>query len=224
MTDKRLVIIGASSKVSQCLKELYERRGIVSTVGRGTVPPLFALDINNQVDFTSINTDADHYLINLGFLSGKNASEIADDEALASLRVNLMLPVQISEYILSNNKNSRIVILGSESGTKGSYDTYYFLAKAALNKYVEERQTTYASQTLNIVCPSMIKDGNMTVSRTDQDRVANSLAMNPRGKPLMARHVASLIYQIFLEKSGFLTNQVLGIDGGKFARMTNARK
>jgi NAD(P)-dependent dehydrogenase (short-subunit alcohol dehydrogenase family) len=220
--NRKLVVVGASSEISQALKALYEPTGVVQLVGRGTLPPLFDTTTSTEIDFSSIDTGADHYCINIGYLSGKNANEISDSEALKSIQINLIFPVKIAEYILRSNPKARVVIVGSESGTKGSYDTYYFLAKAALNKYIQERQITYPLQTLNIVCPSMIKDGNMTVSRADQDRVELALKSNPKQQPLMARDVAMLIHNLLLEGSGFLTNQIIGIDGGKFARMNIA--
>ena len=91
-------------------------------------------------------------------------------ETATSLAVNLTSVVRICEHLLTNNPRARIAVLGSESW-RGSYDTTYFLAKAALNAYVERRRLTSPDQQLVVVSPTIVMDSGMTQRRDDLDQV-----------------------------------------------------
>ena len=51
----------------------------------------------------------------------------------------------ISMYNNEGYRNARIIIMGSESGRKGSFDTTYFISKAMLRSYVRQRFLNYSN-------------------------------------------------------------------------------
>ena len=108
--------------------------------------------------------------------------------------------------------------MGSESAIKGSYDTSYFLSKAALERYVKERIISYSNQQLIMVSPSIILDSNMTQNRKDLRKIIKNSSKLPKGKILMTNDVVNLIVNLLLS-SHYLTNEIININGGKFSRM-----
>jgi len=159
------------------------------------------------------------YVLNIAKLNPKNITEYSLNEAIESINLNCLSVVRIAEEILNINSRAQIIIMGSESGKKGSYDTCYFLAKAALNKYVEERRVG-VNQRLIVLSPCTIQDSMMTESRTDKDLLEKYKNKHPKLRFLNMEEVALCIKQIF-SMSIFVTNQIISVDGGKFARMGN---
>ena len=79
-----------------------------------------------------------------------------------------MSVIKICEIALEKNKNVKIIVLGSESGIKGSYDIVYGLMKTSLHKYVEERRINYPKQQLICISPSTIIDSRLRFKRKDK--------------------------------------------------------
>lgn len=148
-----------------------------------------------------------------GLLHGKRIAEQSPDEIRESLHANLLRPVLLCEAILARNPAARICVVGSESGFKGSHDTTYALAKAALHAYVETRRIS-GEQQLVCVAPSIIWDSGMTRRRGDRDELAARAAAHPKGRFLMAEEVARMIRFLLYEDKGCTTNTVVRMNGG----------
>lgn len=153
-------------------------------------------------------------LIASGLLMGMSSTEKTASEKMESLRVNLAFPVALAEMLLKRYPLIDILMIGSESGVKGSYDTEYALAKAALAMYVRERAVG-ATQKLNLLSPSLVLDSPMTQRRKDLlDLQPQSF---PKARFLSVSEVWGLVENVF-SSSEYLCNSVISLDGGKFAR------
>ena len=211
-SKQKVVLIGASSNLKFELEEYCDVIGF----GRNEIE---GWDLINNISFClhQIPIDEIYYCINLGMLIPKFINEINDADEFAALRINMTAPVRLCEFILANNPNSRILIIGSESGEKGSFDTLYFLAKAALSAYVRERKVGVNQQIL-MLSPSTIGDSNMTSSRKDLDRLKKYKKQHPKKRFLNMSEVALTIDKVFLESTLYLCNEEIRLNGGKFAR------
>lgn len=162
---------------------------------------------------------ADRIVLCHGTLATERFRTRSTEDVNDSLTINLLSFVRIAEIALEGNPQARICVVGSESGLKGSYDICYALAKAALHKYVEERQILHPGQQLVCVAPSTIADAGMTMRRHDQDRVQTVMASTPKGRGLTSREVAKMLHFLLFEDEGYTSNTVIAMNGGKFARM-----
>lgn len=162
---------------------------------------------------------ADRIVLCHGTLASERFSTRTETDLLDSLKVNLLSVVRVAEIALEQNPLARIAVLGSESGLKGSYDIAYALSKAALHAYVTERQIVHPQQQLVAIAPSTISDTGMTLRRSDQDRAKQIMQTNPKGRGVTSREVAELLYFLLFEDEGYITNTVVHMNGGKFARM-----
>jgi hypothetical protein len=84
---------------------------------------------------------------------------------------------------------------------------------------VEERKIEFPRQQLLCIAPSTIIDSNMTLKRKDNYNVVKSIKNNPKKRGLRSKEISNLIYSLFFEQTDYLTNTVIKLDGGKFARM-----
>jgi NAD(P)-dependent dehydrogenase (short-subunit alcohol dehydrogenase family) len=213
---EKILIIGKSSKIStEFLKKIKKNN-------------IFFLPTSKQwnmqnIDFEESKIDlikkADKILLLQSVICATPFLKRKTFEVNNQVNINLLSVIKICEIALMNNKKVKIIILGSESATKGSFDVIYALTKAAVHKYVEERKITWPKQQLICIAPSTIIDAGMTIRKKDKKNVIKSIANNPKKRGLLSKEISNLIYSLFYDNTNYLTNVVIKVDGGKFARM-----
>lgn len=213
--SEKILIIGKRSKIA---KEFLKKVKNVDVF----CPAKKSWDMKN-LNFKSHQikkiTSADKILLLQSIISSKKFIKRKQKEILNQISINLMSIIKICEVALEKNKNVKIIVLGSESGIKGSYDIVYGLMKTSLHKYVEERRISYPNQQLVCISPSTIIDSRLTSKRKDKKNILKSVRINPKKRGIMSIEIAELIYNIFYKTTDYLTNTVIRVDGGKFSRM-----
>lgn len=213
--SEKILIIGKKSKIAKEFIKKINKSEIFS-------PSKFEWDmkdINFNKDQIKKIVSSDKILLFQSILSSKQFLIRKQSDILNQISINFLSVIKICELAMQKNKNVRIIILGSESGIKGSYDIIYGLMKSALHKYVEEKKIKFPDQQLICVSPSTIIDAKMTLKRKDKKNVMKSVLSNPKKRGIMAHEIADLIYNIFYRTTDYLTNTVIRVDGGKFSRM-----
>ena len=213
---KNILITGGTSKISIYLKKLIPKNFKIYS------PSKKEWDFS-KLDFDKKKIDlikkCDKIFLCHSILSNKKHLSKSESEINNQLKINLLSKIKICEISLKFNPKARIFIIGSESGTKGSYDIIYALTKSSLNKYVEERKILHKDQQLICVAPSTIIDGKMTLKRKDSKKVKKLVKKNPKKRGLYSKEISKLIYDLSFENTDYLTNTVININGGKFSRM-----
>ncbi len=211
MSDKIVTVFGSSSTLTGELQKIFKTKCYGRSEG---------FDLGKVFEsgyLCSFMHESSKFIINIGLLRSKQILNCTRYEAEESMYVNCLAVIRMCEEILDRIEDAEIVIIGSESGTKGSFDTCYFLANAAINSYVRERKVSKL-QRLLVVAPSTIEDSNMTKARTDLDRLEIYRTQHPKGRFLRMSELAELIALVF-DSSVYFTNDVIEFNGGKLARM-----
>jgi len=213
--SEKILIIGGRSKIA---KEFLKKVKNVNVF----CPSKRAWNMKN-LDFKSHQikkiTSVDKILLLNSIISSKKFTKRKQKEILNQVTINLMSIIKICEIALEKNKNVKIIVLGSESGIKGSYDIVYGLMKTSLHKYVEERRIRSSNQQLVCISPSTIIDSRLTSKRKDKKNILKSVRINPKKRGIKSIEIAELIYNIFYKTTDYLTNTIIRVDGGKFSRM-----
>lgn len=215
--SEKILITGASSKIAKNLFRFMPKKNIVKKIKSKDIDFSNLENVQKKRDFFLQFNKIFFFHSKIGTkrIDFNNVNKINE-----SISVNLMSQIFISEYCLQKNKNVRIFFVGSESGVKGSYDIVYGLMKAAIHKYVKERKLYYPKQKIFCIAPSTIIDSKFTKSRKDQSNVFKSINKNPKRRGILSKEVAEIIFDImFKKKFDYLSNTVIHLDGGKFARM-----
>jgi NAD(P)-dependent dehydrogenase (short-subunit alcohol dehydrogenase family) len=208
-------ITGSRTTIVEGLLKLVPDERVVR-IGRAEIDDV-RVDLAGGFDVTAIPTNLDRYVLAAGLLIPKRISEQTFEETATSLAVNLTSTVRICEHLLTGNPRARIAILGSES-FRGSFDTTYFLAKAGIVAYVQQRRLSYPDQQLVVVSPTIIMDSGMTQRRHDLDGVEARAARAPKRRFLRSDEVSRLLHYVLYVDDGMLTNTVVSLNGGEFAR------
>jgi NAD(P)-dependent dehydrogenase (short-subunit alcohol dehydrogenase family) len=155
----------------------------------------------------------ERYLVCTGYLAGKSIRELSPEEADLTWRRNFVDVARFCDLAFAANPATRICVLGSLSGIRGSYDMAYAGAKAALHLYVRTKQL-HASQQLVAIAPGIVMDTAMTQRRKDLAAVDARAAGTRRGRYLSAAEVAAQAYNALFIDTGFLSGTVveLGAD------------
>ena len=219
----KICFIGDSSEIVKSVQEKLKQNDKSDfdfiTVSRSKKSNHYLNIGLKKIDYSVVPDNCDFYLISLGILYPKRILQQSYSERTLSINVNLLAPVLISEMLLKKNKKARIVIIGSESGSKGSFDTTYFLSKAALVSYVRERKVSHAEQSLNLISPSTISDSSMTKNRNDLMELTKTFKFLPKKRALYSSEVANIIVFLINGGDSYISNEEIAVNGGKFARM-----
>ena len=211
-----LCMIGSN----QLLFNLLIERGFqVSQFGHNSNPSIDfnSLTINDSIKSLIDKQRTNNFIILSGFLQSKKITDQTRDEITKSFFINSIGPILFAEYLLKINSNARLIILGSESGYKGSYDLSYALAKSSLKLYIKQKKTK-ENQQLILLSPSTIENFGMTNRRLDQDRLDSYKSQHPMNRFLNPNELSDLIISL-LKSTTYLTNTEIEVYGGKFSLM-----
>ena len=214
MDNNKISIIGTNNLIANKL------------ICKGYQIEQFGRFTNPSIDFTSKNLDeliikfleyntSKKFLIFSGFLQTKSIMNQTYNEKIKSNLINASGPVLISEYILERIEDAEIIIMGSESGFKGSYDLSYALAKSSLRMYVKQR-CVKKNQKILLISPSTVNDLGMTERREDIKRLEKYKNQHPKKRFINCQELVDLIDYLF-KATTYLTNTEKELYGGKFS-------
>lgn len=158
--------------------------------------------------------EGDRFVLCAGLIRSKSIFEQGPVQIAESLAVNMTSTIALIEAILEKNNQARIVVMGSMSGIKGSYDTVYAAAKAGLHQHVINRKLK-PKQQLVAIAPGIIKDSGMTQRRADKDNLRERERQHPKKRFLTANEVAHLVHYLLYTDKGYITNTIINMTGGE---------
>ena len=213
---KQILVTGGSSKIGKEFIKLLPKNIIIKN------PNKIEWDLSkNKFNRKQVNLikKSDKIVILHSKLSSKPHLKKSLKDITNQICLNLTSIIRICEIALNSNPQARIIILGSESGLKGSFDIIYALTKSSIHKYVEERKIKYKNQQLLCLAPSTISDGKMTLKRKDKKNVKKSININPKKRGIKSKEISIFIYKLLFEITDYVSNTTIHINGGKFSRM-----
>jgi 3-oxoacyl-[acyl-carrier protein] reductase len=160
----------------------------------------------------------DILVANAGSLGDARLGMISEDLLASTLEVNLagaVRQVQAAARLMQRGGSGSIVVVGSIMGLRGNAgQVAYSSAKAGLVGLVLSAAKELASHgvRVNLVAPGFI-DTRLTKDLESLVR-SERLASIPLGRAGTAAEVAEVIGFLCSDASGYVTGQVVGVDGG----------
>jgi len=162
----------------------------------------------------------DLLVANAGIAIDNLLLRLKDDELQRLFDTNVKGAVTCARVAMKSmmrSKHGRIVFMSSVIGEMGNAgQTGYAITKAALLGATKSIAREYASRnvTVNAIAPGFI-DTEMTNAMTDEMKSA-ILKMIPLGRTGHAREVAAAVVFLASDEAGYVTGQVLRVNGGMY--------
>tara|TARA_B100000989_G_C19506778_1_gene456868 strand:- start:26 stop:679 length:654 start_codon:yes stop_codon:yes gene_type:complete len=203
-------IFGKSSVISKKLKKKFPKAKLFSRKDEFKDPSSFVKILNKKEINIIIYVSA--------ILRNKNFVNQTKEEIIESFEVNSWNFIQIVEKINDRKLPAKLIYLSSESAEKGSFDTSYWLSKSSTESFIKECVMKNKKSSIIGIAPSTIEDTNMTLNRNDNSRLKRYKTKHPKKRFLKSNEIVSLIEFLIKFDSEYLTNEIIKINGGKFAR------
>ncbi|MGL1922394.1 MAG: SDR family oxidoreductase [Hyphomicrobiales bacterium] len=179
----------------------------------------FAKPISIEQAFEGFSTPI-HALINVcGVLHGNSYAE-SDANTLEELfNVNVISPILLLKYSVPMlTKGSSVILFGSISGHKGSYDDGYAASKGAIHTLVRSMASKLAPNIrVNGIAPGMIQNTGMTDSLV-AGRFEHNLNLIPTQKAGQPQDIAELVEFMLSDANQFMTGNIVDLNGGQYLR------
>lgn len=158
----------------------------------------------------------DRFLFCSGFLAGGDLPSQTREQVVETWEANFARIAGTCDLILEHNYAARICIIGSDSAIKGSFDSGYAGAKAAMHLYIETKRLACAEQQLVGIAPTVIWDSGMTQRRPDLAEVMARGEARRKGRWLSAAEVAAAAVFLLYVDQGYISNTILRMNGGNW--------
>ena len=155
---------------------------------------------------------------NAGISLIKLFTDTTDEDYYNIMNTNLggtfFVSREVSKNMISNH-SGRIINIGSMWGKTGaSCEVTYSASKAAVEGFTKAlaKELGPSGIAVNCIEPGVIEtEMNASLDKATVDSLCSETPVGRMGTP---EEVARFIYDIATEKSGFLTGQIIGFDGG----------
>lgn len=203
---------------NQTAKELQEAGGEVIGVRCNVT---LTEDVQKMVDTVSEKWGRVDILVNnAGITRDQLVMRMTEQDWQAVLDTNLTSAFKVCQPVLkvmSKQRYGRIVNIASTTGVHGNFGQInYAAAKAGLIGLTKTVAIEYASRTItsNAVAPGFI-DTAMTQAMKDEARnkILEKIPMQRMGTPA---DIANAVLFLCLPSSGYITGQVLEVNGGLY--------
>ena len=227
---KNIVITGGTSGIGLSFKKLCLEDGHKVQSLQRTIPEHQPSDYNIiGCDLTSedsmrmacelLDGDIDIFMHCAGIMLAKSLPESSYDDIQKMMQVNLSAPLYlISKIIPKLSKRALIIVLGSQSAYKGSYDDLYAITKAGIHGLVGTLSPKLAPHHRIInVAPGITTGTRMTDLRTETD-LETARDRVPLKRLAHSDEIAKICYSLAGHEFDYMTGNTIDINGGNHIR------
>jgi 3-oxoacyl-[acyl-carrier protein] reductase len=226
---KNILVVGGSSGIGLSLvKLLHQQNANIYVISRSIAEDWPAevqylqADVTGNLNAVSafLPTELHGLVYSVGSITLKPFNRLTEDDFLNDYRINVLGAARIIQESAKQLKNAgaaSIVLISSVAAKTGMpYHASIAAAKAAVEGLALSLAAEFAIQQIrvNVVAPSLTNTPlAQNLLGTPEKREA-SAKRHPLGKIGQPEDISNLIAFLLAEESGWMTGQVIGVDGG----------
>ena len=242
LTDKIAIVTGASRGIGRAIAGTMASRGalvvaaargenaadaVAAIIGTGGRAEVASVDVTEPASIEALisGTLARHGRIdilvnNAGIAKDQLMLRMKREDWDAVIATNLTSAFIASQAVLRpmiKQRSGRIIMISSVVGQSGNAgQANYAASKAGLIGFAKSLAKEVASRniTVNAIAPGLIET-DMTKAITDKAQ-ADWTAAIPLGRPGTAADVAAAVCFLASDEAGYITGQVLAVNGGMY--------
>lgn len=221
----RVVIIGRRVELLRRAGEDINREcgaDLVVPVGADLTDPA---QVDRAADRIADLGEVDVLVNNAGAMTTPPEGEGLDalvESGRRDLDTNLLTAVLLTHALRDRMRRpgGRLIMISSAAGQRGGAGAHsagsYAASKSALHAWVLglARQLGKDGITVNVLAPGYIQDTDIFHGRDDPEFVAAKIADTLVGRPGTPADVAAAVSYIASPEAGYLTGQIIGLNGG----------
>lgn len=233
MSDKQktFLVSGVSSGIGKAFAKLIQAKGhkliaLVrnsSSVTNSHYEQIIELDYaypdRVEAAFENYKTTIDCFVNCAAILPGKSYKEYDYESLIELMNINVISPTLIIKSLVPYIKEAgSIILLGSVSAQKGSYDDAYAASKGAIHSLVKSMALKLAPKIRVLgLAPTLCNNTRMTEELVP-GRYQHNLETIPLKQAAEVEDLAEIIYFLSSESSKFITGCMIDINGGQYLR------
>lgn len=199
------------------------KKDLEATYGVKVIPVKADLCSNDEIEALAKKVLSEFgtidVLINNAGIAHQELFQLCSDEKAKEIfDVNIMSAMKLTKEILPTmikNHSGRIINISSMWGVCGaSCEVHYSASKSALIGFTKalSKEVGPSGITVNCICPGFI-DTKMN-AHLDEESVREIVESTPMMRKGTGEDVAYLCEFLSSEKAGFITGQIISVDGG----------
>lgn len=211
-----IILQGRNEALLMALQEYVIAQGATAEVW---VCDFLNLDEDNRFQSSTLLDQIDYYIHSSGHALYKMLMDTSVLEWDQLFQIHIRSAFQISKKIIPrmvSNKFGRIILISSIWGEVGaSCEVAYSAAKGAVSSYTKAlaKELAPSGITVNAIAPGAIETP-MIYNQLEKSDVIALQEQIPLGRLGQPEEIASLVEFLLGEQSGYITGQVLNINGG----------
>jgi NAD(P)-dependent dehydrogenase (short-subunit alcohol dehydrogenase family) len=234
MEKKTYLVTGATSGMGRAVSQALHAAGhrqvlLVRNAGRTVDLPAFdgtTLEVDFadpalvEKAFSGFDTQLDGVINCAGILPGQSYAEATANDLTRLFNINTLSPMVMLKHVTPClNPGACVVLYGSISGHKGSYDDGYAASKAAVHALVRSLSLKLAPAVRVVgVAPGMTEDTRMTAELIPglfEETKNTRIPLKQAGRP---GDMAALTLFLLSDAARFMTGCVVDVNGGQYLR------
>jgi len=234
--EKNILVIGGSSGIGLDLVQLLSKEGAnVYAASRSSSESWPAsvcyqpLDVLENMDLLSsfLPEELNGLVYSVGNINLKPFSRVSENDLLDDFRLNVVgaaRTVQLALKSLKNVPSASVVFISSVAARTGmGFHSSIAASKAALEGLAVSLAAELSVNRIrvNVVSPSLTNTPLSTKFLNTPDKMEASAKRHPLGKYGEPADISAAIAFLLSQDSGWITGQVIAVDGGMSSLRTN---